>query len=142
MDYGKLALVVMAAFTGAALYINMAEHPARRALPEGAMLVQWKHSYKRAVVMQAGLALIGAILGVVAYFHAKNALFITGAIFALANWVVTFKWIMPVNRRLLAVATDMADADTRRLLDAWNRLHAGRTLLGLLATACFFMALP
>ncbi|MHC1711981.1 MAG: DUF1772 domain-containing protein [Solidesulfovibrio sp.] len=142
MELGKLALVVMAAFTGVALYINLVEHPARRFLLDGDMLLQWKNSYKRAVFMQASLAMAGAILGLIAAFGSGPALFLTGALFSISNWVVTFRWIMPVNRALLAVNPDAADAGTRLLLEKWNMLHASRTGLGLLAVICFFVALP
>jgi uncharacterized membrane protein len=142
MELGKLALVVMAAFTGVALYINLVEHPARRFLLDGDMLLQWKNSYKRAVFMQASLAMAGAILGLIAAFGSGPALFLTGALFSISIWGVTFRWIMPVNRALLAVNPDAADAGTRLLLEKWNMLHAIRTGLGLLAVICFFVALP
>jgi hypothetical protein len=141
MEFGALALAVMAAFTGVALYINLVEYPARRELLDGEMLTQWKASYKRALTMQASLAMAGFFFGVLALVWAGKALYLTGALFSIANWVVTFKWIMPVNRVLLATDPDTADAGTRALLEKWNLLHAMRSALGLLAVICFFAAL-
>lgn len=141
MEFGAIALAIMAAFTGAALYINLVEHPARRVLLDGEMLAQWQASYPRALRMQATLAVGGFFFGLLAAYWAGKALYVTGALFAIANWVVTYRFIMPLNRRLMAADPDTADATTRALLEKWNLLHASRTGLGFLAVVCFFLAM-
>jgi uncharacterized membrane protein len=141
MIFGLLALIVAAAFTGAAFYINFAEQPARLTLDDRALLTEWKPSYKRGFMMQASLALIGAVLGAIAWWQLGSYAWVAGAILLFANWPYTVTGIMPTNRKLMMTAPESAGAETRVLIEHWARLHAIRTLLGLAATTSFLFAL-
>lgn len=133
-----VALIIASAFTGAALYVNVAEHPARMELDDRAALAQWKPSYKRGALMQASLALLGFLFGAVVWWQSgRDWRWLAGALLMLAGWPYTLAVIMPVNRRLLAACAGAGAGEARGLLIRWNRLHAGRTLLGALAVLAF-----
>jgi hypothetical protein len=140
MIAGLLALTVAALFTGAAFYVGFAEHPARMQLDDRALLQEWKPSYKAGFAMQATLAVVGFVLGVLQWWSTGGALWLAGALILLANWPFTLVAIMPTNNVLMATPIDQAGASSRALLIAWGRLHAVRTALGAVATAVFLWA--
>ena len=138
---GELALIVAALFAGAAIIINVAEQPARLSLADGPLLLEWQHSYNRAAPMQAGLALVSSVLGFIAAWQTKDMRWLAGAILILANWPYTLLVIKPTNDRLHATKPDDASAATRALVVSWGHLHAGRSALGVAATAAYLWAM-
>jgi len=140
MALGLLAMISAAIFAGAAFYVNFAEQPARLVLDDRALLAEWKPSYKRGAAMQAPLALISFVLGMLAWWQAAHIGFLIGAILILSPWPWTLLVIKPTNDALLATEADKAGAQSRALIVKWGTVHAVRTLLGALATAAFFWA--
>ncbi len=140
MVLGLIALAAAAAFTGAAVYINLAEQPARLGLDDRALLAEWKPSYKRGLAMQASLAVLGGLLGLGAWIAASDWRWLIGALLLLANWPYTYVVIMPTNARLMATPDAEADAGTRRLVEHWGRLHVGRNGLGAALTLVLLWA--
>jgi Domain of unknown function (DUF1772) len=140
MMFGVLALTAAAIFTGAAVYVNVAEQPARLTLDDRALLAEWKPSYQRGAVMQASIALIGCLLGVIAWWQTQQAGFLAGAAAMVAPWPWTLIVIKPANDALLATAPDQAGPQTRALIVKWGTLHAVRTALGALATLAYLWA--
>jgi hypothetical protein len=136
----QLALVVAAIFSGAAIYINIAEQPARLQLDPGALLAQWKPSYARGLMMQSSLVIVSGALGVLVYFGTWDWHWLLGAVLMLANWPYTLAVVFPVNKRLEATPPGSANAETRELVKTWGRLHAVRSALGLGATLVYLWA--
>jgi len=140
MIAGQLALLAAALFAGAALYVSIAEQPARMNLDDRALLVEWKPAYKRGFAMQAPLAMIGFILGIFAGLQTGDWLWLVGAIVLVANWPFTIFVIMPTNRKLMAIDPASAGPEARQLVIKWGSLHGVRTILGFAATLLFLAA--
>ena len=140
MTFGLLALIASAIFCGAALYVNVAEQPARLSLDDRALLAEWKPSYKRGAAMQAPLALVGFLLGILAWWQTSHPGFLIGAIAMIAPWPWTLIGIKPTNDALLATDPDKAGPKTRALIVRWGAIHGVRTALGALATVAFLWA--
>jgi len=130
-----------ALFAGAALYINVAEHPARMVLDTRHAALQWAPSYERATWMQAPLALLSLLAGTAASLMGGGAGWLGAALLIGAVVPFTFVVILPTNHALLAPDRDLASDETRVLLERWAQLHAVRTALSLAATAVYLVLL-
>jgi Domain of unknown function (DUF1772) len=140
MLIGHLALTIAGLFTGAAIYVSVAEQPARLGLDDRALLTEWKPSYKRGAIMQASLALVAFLLGVIAWWQTGKAAFIVGALLMLAPWPWTLLVVKPTNDALLRTEFDAAGPQSRALIVNWGRLHVIRAMLGALGTFAFLFA--
>jgi hypothetical protein len=138
---GELALATAAIFSGAAVYVSIAEQPARLKLDTQALLTEWQPSYERGAIMQASLAIVSGLLGVATFVLTYDWRWLVGAVFILAPWPYTMLIIMPTNRVLKSTLPAQATEQTRGLVVQWGRLHWGRSALGLLAVAAYLWAL-
>ena len=137
---GRLALVAAALFAGAAIYVNMAEQPARLDLGDKALFTEWRSSYKRGFAMQAPLALVGSVLGLLAWSQTNDWRWSFGAMVLVANWPYTLFAVRPTNRQIKAINSAGAGSKSRMLIERWGRLHAVRSVLGFAATLVFLWA--
>jgi Domain of unknown function (DUF1772) len=132
-----IAIISAALFAGAALYINVAEHPARMELDARFAAAQWAPSYRRATWMQAPLALLSLVAGLGSWLLGGGFGWAIAALLIGAVVPFTFIGIMPTNRALLAPGRDLAGTETRALLERWAKLHAVRTVLSFVATVLY-----
>jgi len=137
MILGHLALLAAALFTGAALYINVAEQPARLALADASALAQWKPADRRGFALQASLAALGVVLGVAAFGQTGDWRWLAGAVLMIGNAPFTAVGMLPTRRRLMATGEAEACGETRRLIINWGHLNLVRTGLG--AVACLVL---
>ena len=134
---GLVAILTCGLFTGASVYINLVEHPARLSCGTEIAATQWAPSYKRATMMQVTLAMLAAIAAGPRGALAGDAAWVSGAILIFAVIPFTVVVILPTNNKLLSPTRDRASAETRALLERWGRLHAVRSALNLLAFVLF-----
>ncbi len=137
---GQLALVMSALFAGGALHVMLAEQPARLALNPEAMLGQWQASFTRAQRSAPVQAILGVVFGLGAWGMGGGPAWILGAILLGANIPYTLILIGSTNRLLQATAPAESGPASRALVEKWGRLHVGRTVLALAATAVFVWA--
>jgi uncharacterized membrane protein len=130
MMFGLFALATAAIFFGAAFYVNFAEQSARLNLDDRSLLVEWKPAYKRGFIMQASLAVIGFVLGILAWWQTGVWLWLVGALVLVANWPYTLLVIMPTNNTLMATDPAQASLETRQLIRKWGSLRRPLHYLG------------
>jgi uncharacterized membrane protein len=138
---GIIAVLACTLFAGAAVYINLVEHPARLSCGTEIAARQWAPSYKRATLMQAPLAVLATIAGILRWLLTGGSLWLVGSICIFLVVPFTLLVILPTNHRLLEPGRDRASAETRALLMTWGQLHGVRTALSLLASVLLVYAL-
>jgi hypothetical protein len=136
-----VAVFSAALFAGAALYINVAEQPARLTLDTRSAAAQWAPSYMRATWMQAPLAVVNLVCGVAVWLMRGGTGWLVAALLIGLVVPFTFIGIIPTNKSLLSRGRDLGSPDTRALLERWGRLHAVRTALSLVATVLYLWLL-
>jgi Anthrone oxygenase len=92
------------------------EHPARLSCGVEAAVAEWAPSEKRATFMQAPLAVIAGLFGIVCGTQGGGPLWLWAAVLILAVVPFTVLAIRPTNNRLLDPRRDRRSHETLRLL--------------------------
>jgi hypothetical protein len=128
-----VAVLSCSLFTGASVYINLVEHPARMECGVEIAATEFSPSYRRATVMQATLAALGLLSSIAAWLAGATFWWLVAG--ALLGSVIPFTLfvILPTNKLLLCPTLDRRSAQTGQLLARWGVLHAVRSALSALA---------
>jgi len=128
-------------FTGASIYINLVEHPARMQTGIRPALAEFAPSYHRATVTQVSLAVAGFLSALIAWRFRSDVRWLIGGGLLVSVVPFTALVILPTNKRLLdpATANDLDLAE--KLLTRWGRLHAIRSVLSLASMLMFLILL-
>ena len=128
-------------FTGASIYINLVEHPARMQTGIRPALTEFAPSYHRATVTQVSLAVAGFLSALIAWRSRSDVRWLIGGGLLVSVIPFTALVILPTNKKLLdpATANDLDLAE--KLLTRWGRLHAVRSVLSLASLLMFLLLL-
>jgi hypothetical protein len=136
-----VATLATGIFFGAAVYINLVEHPARISCGVPLAVTEWRPSYKRGTLMQAPLALIGSLSALAVWWFQRTPAWLIGGVLLLLVIPFTLVVILPTNKRLESKELDLQSEEAGRLLRQWGWLHAIRSILSGVAFVMFLCAL-
>jgi hypothetical protein len=134
---GVIAVLACTLFAGAAIYVSLVEHPARMSCGIEVALREFAPSYKRGTIMQVSLAVTATLAGFSVWMDTGQLVWLWGSILIFSVIPFTLIAILPTNKRLLAHQAGEAADETRRLLELWGRLHAVRSIIGVIASGLF-----
>ncbi len=128
-------------FAGAAIYINLVEHPARMECGTDLAVTEFAPSYRRAAVMQGALGAVGFLSATAAWLMGASLWWLIGGIILVAVIPFTLIVIFPTNKKLLDSSLDKSSELALRLLIRWGRLHTIRSILSLISFLIFIILL-
>jgi uncharacterized membrane protein len=136
-----LATLSSGLFTGASVYINLVEHPARMQCGTALAVTEFAPSYKRAAVMQAALAALGFICATAVWLCGSPWQWLLGGLLLGAVIPFTLLIIFPTNKQLLDPSLDKNSQLAAQLLTRWGHLHAVRSVLSFASFVIFLWLL-
>lgn len=128
-----IAIFCCALFSGAAVYINLVEHPARMKCGTLLAATVFPISYQRATIMQVTLAIIGFIFAILAWLLSSNIGWLIGGVLLGLVIPFTLLFMMSINKKLTNIYLDKQSDSTRQLLLIWGKLHAIRSVLSIVS---------
>ncbi len=131
------ATVTAGLFSGAAIYVNLVEHPARMQCGTDLAIKEFAPSYRRATVMQVSLAVVGLLMAMAAWLKGGSIWWLVGGVILVAAVPFTLLFILPTNHKLLDPSLDKDSELASSLLVRWGRLHAIRSILSLISFLIF-----
>jgi hypothetical protein len=132
-----IAVLSCSLFTGASVYINLVEHPARMQCGVEIATTEFAPSYRRATVMQATLAAVGLISSIASWLAGATLWWLVAGVVLGSVIPFTLFVILPTNKVLLSTTLDKRSVEAERLLARWGTLHTVRSILSGLALLLF-----
>jgi Anthrone oxygenase len=132
-----IAVLSCSLFTGASVYINLVEHPARMQCGMEIATTEFAPSYRRATVMQATLAAVGLISSIASWLAGATLWWLVAGVVLGSVIPFTLFVILPTNKVLLSPTLDKRSVEAERLLARWGTLHTVRSILSGLALLLF-----
>jgi hypothetical protein len=132
-----VAVLSCSLFTGASVYINLVEHPARMQCGVEIAATEFAPSYRRATVLQATSAAVGLISSIAVWLVGATFWWLVAGILLGSVIPFTLFVILPTNKVLLSPKLDRRSVEAERLLARWGKLHAVRSVLSGLALLLF-----
>lgn len=136
-----LATLSAGLFAGAAIYLNLVEHPARMECGTDLAVTEFAPSYRRAAIMQGVLGAAGFLAAAGAWLTDSSVWWLIGGIILGAVIPFTLLVIFPTNKWLLDSSLDKGSELASELLTRWGRLHAVRSALSLISFLLFILLL-
>jgi hypothetical protein len=132
-----ISVLACSLFAGAAVYVNLVEHPARMECGVEIAVTEFRPSYRRGTIMQATLATLGLLSSIIAWLAGATFWWLIAG--GLLGSVVPFTLIviLPPNKLLLSATLEKQSAQAEHLLARWAALHAVRSILSGLALLLF-----
>jgi anthrone oxygenase-like protein len=134
-----ISVLACALFTGAALYVNLVEHPARMECGVELAATEFPPSYRRGTIMQATLAAVCLLSSIAAWLVGATFWWVVAGVLQVSVIPFTLIVILPTNKQLLSPTLDRRSAQTERLLARWGTLHAVRSVLSVLALLLYLL---
>lgn len=110
-------------FCGAAIYINLVEHPARISCGTALAVTEFAPSYKRATLIQVSLASVSFFSSLAVWLMGTGIYWLIGGIFIVIVIPFTVIVILPTNKKLLDSSLDKNSEYARQLLNRWGRAY-------------------
>src|SRR5437660_194287 len=132
-----VAVLTCGLFTGAAVYVNLVEHPARMECGVELAATEFPPSYRRGTIMQVTLAAVCLLSSIAAWLAGATFWWVVVGVLQVSVIPFTLIAILPTNKQLLSPTLDKRSAQAGQLLARWGKLHAVRSVLSALALLVF-----
>jgi Domain of unknown function (DUF1772) len=132
-----VAVLACGLFAGAAVYVNLVEHPARMECGVELAATEFPPSYRRGTIMQVTLAAVCLLSSIAAWLAGATFWWVVGGVLQVSVIPFTLIVILPTNKLLFSPTLDRRSVEAERLLARWGALHAVRSVLSGVALLLF-----